>query len=258
LFVRHLLGVEPSTSIDGWPIQSICGKFHLDPRENVNEVSNLQGMEFFVNKYIEAYHSQTFQPSRSVLSEYVSPSLIQEMYQDNFLVLRNLFESHVTDVILRQQDRTGQRQQADTRRERKRKVCDHRRTFGLLLMCYHQKFQRRKTALSGQFNGESLTRLYSAICSDTMSEEESDEDDPTLIWIAEPAWRSPQLAVFLHQLDSSFKPARRRVFRPSTNDSAAIPERLPINFYSKEWVYSSSIGPFITSNAVDPLILEVT
>lgn len=233
LFSKHLLGISLDTPIENWPTHSICGRFHLDPRYEVDETSNSEGMDFFVTSYIEAYQSQAFQPLQHVYSEYVSPLLIREMYRDNFLVIRNAFGFHSTRESKIQQ-RVG------VRKERKRK-----------------KLQRRRVALSSRFQGDDFTRLCSAVCLEAMSDEESDEEDSTLIWIVEPTWRSSQLAVFLHKLDGPFKPLRRHAIRLSTNDSAVIPDHLPINLYSKEWMRSSAVGLVTGRTAADPLVLEI-
>jgi hypothetical protein len=90
-----------------------------------------------------------------------------------------------------------------------------------------------------------------------MSDEESDDDDPTLIWVIEPSWRSNELAKFLHVLDGSFKPTHRRLIRPFTNDSAVVPEQLPLNFYSPEWMSNASARAFVSKSATDPVELPI-
>ncbi|PVF92394.1 hypothetical protein CPB86DRAFT_802054 [Serendipita vermifera] len=238
LFVRHLMGVELGTPAEAWPVVSSCGRFHFDPSQDITHVYNAQGMQFFVTSYIEAYYSKTFHPSRFVESDYVTPLLVREMYCDHFSVIRNSIRFPSWEAIPERRERKIEKQRRDTRRERKRR-----------------KLQRRRSFFSSRIGSNDPARLLSAICLDAMSDEESDNEDSTLIWIVEPGWRSAELANFLHYMDGPFQPARRRLVRPFTSDSAVIPEHLPMNFYSHEWCCRSNVGAFIKASATGPIDL---
>jgi hypothetical protein len=128
LFVRHLLGVGLNTCVEDWPVVDSSGKFYFDPTQDITSVSNTKGMEFFVFSYTEAYYSGTFHASWFVDSEYIYPRLIQEMYRDYFLIIKNSIRFPFGETIQARRERKEDKRRKDSRRERKRKVCRFRRT----------------------------------------------------------------------------------------------------------------------------------
>jgi hypothetical protein len=88
-----------------------------------------------------------------------------------------------------------------------------------------------------------------------MSDEETDEENPSRFVVIAPMWRSRALSNLLHELDGVGKKRVTRRFSTEVNELSPVPMGLPANCYSDSWLSEYSNRQEVYNTLKPPMLL---